>query len=246
MAKTRQSPTLAFGVEPSNRNYRLRLARYRYQSEALSRLLPDGPGKVLDAGCGRGRLPRYWAKWSAQIKQPTFTGFDLLPEKLALAKDSGYETLVQQDITKSWQFHDASFDAVICEQVLEHLDDQAFAFALGEMRRVLRPGGAVLIGTPVFKQIEALFVPVFSPINKLFHKLKDANNPGHEQHLTLNQLTKCVQKAGFSVDQARGFRIFTLPNNWLEDSLWYYDWQRKLGKQHPGWCIEATLTAIKQ
>jgi len=161
MTKTKQSPTLAFEVEPSNRNYRLRLARYRYQSEALSRLLPDGPGKILDAGCGRGRLPRYWAKWGAQTRQPAFMGFDLLQGKLTLAKDSGYETLVQQDITRPWKFDDTCFDAVICEQVLEHLDDQDLGFALGEMHRVLRPGGAVLIGTPVFKQIEALFVPIF-------------------------------------------------------------------------------------
>jgi SAM-dependent methyltransferase len=239
-----KKPILAFEVEPSNRKYRLRLARYRYQSEALANLLPDGASQVLDAGCGRGRLPRYWAKWGPAQKQVAFTGFDLLAEKLELAKDCGYEHLLQQDITQPWQFADASFDAVICEQVLEHLDDQALAFALGEMKRVLKPGGAVLIGTPVFKQIEAIFVPIFSPINKLLHKLKDANDPGHEQHLTIKQLTENVQKAGFSVKSARGFRVFTLPNNWLEDSLWYYQWQQNLGKKHPGWCIEATLTAI--
>lgn len=243
--KVMSKPVLAFEVEPSNRKFRLRLARYRYQSEALAELLPEGPSQVLDAGCGRGRLPRYWARWGPKQKQASFTGFDLLPDKLELSKNCGYEKLVQQDITQPWQFADASFDAVICEQVLEHLDDAALGFALGEMKRVLKPGGAVLIGTPVFKQIEALFVPLFSPINKLLHKLKDANDPGHEQHLTIKQLTDCVQKAGFKVKNARGFRVFTLPNNWLEDSEGYYQWQQNIGKKHPGWCIEATLTAIK-
>jgi len=236
---------LAFDVEPSNRKFRLRLARYRYQSEALADLLPDGPSRVLDAGCGRGRLPRYWAKWGPEAKNVSFTGFDLLPEKLDLAKNCGYEKLYLQDITQPWQFESGSFDAVVCEQVLEHLDDRALSFALSEMYRVLKPGGAVLIGTPVFKQIEAVFVPIFSPINKLIHKLKDANDPGHEQHLTIGELTARVQNAGFTLKSARGFRVFTLPNNWLEDSLWYYQWQQKLGKKHPGWCIEATLTAIK-
>lgn len=64
-----KNSTLAFEVEPSNRKYRLRLARYRYQSEALAELLPEGTSQVLDARCGRGRLPRYWAKWGPHQKK---------------------------------------------------------------------------------------------------------------------------------------------------------------------------------
>lgn len=41
---------------------------------------------------------------------------------------------------------DATFDAVICMHVLEHVDDQK---ALSEMRRVLRPGGMAFVMVPI-------------------------------------------------------------------------------------------------
>ena len=238
---SRKTAVLAYEVEPSNRRFRLRLARYRFQSEALSRALPPGPSRVLDAGCGRGRLPRYWRRWGAPDKQPEFTGFDLLPEKLQQAGDSGYARLLQQDIARPWPFPDGDFDAVVCEQVLEHLDDTALAFALGELRRVLRPGGVALIGTPVFKKLEAWLVPLWQPLNLWLHRLRGKKDPDHEQHLTLEQLRARVGEAGLQVEQARGFRIMTLPANWLEDYEWYYRLQQGLGARFPGACIEATL-----
>lgn len=41
---------------------------------------------------------------------------------------------------------DAEYDRIICSHVLEHVDD---AKALGEMRRMLKPGGKLAIMTPV-------------------------------------------------------------------------------------------------
>ncbi len=43
---------------------------------------------------------------------------------------------------------DASLDCVVCSHVLEHADD---ARALGEMRRVLRPGGCIVIMIPIIE-----------------------------------------------------------------------------------------------
>jgi SAM-dependent methyltransferase len=43
---------------------------------------------------------------------------------------------------------DASLDCVVCSHVLEHVDD---ARALGEMRRVLRPGGCIVIMIPIIE-----------------------------------------------------------------------------------------------
>lgn len=47
-------------------------------------------------------------------------------------------------------FADARFDAVLCNSVLEH--DRRFWLTLAEIRRVTRPGGWIVIGTPGFRR----------------------------------------------------------------------------------------------
>ncbi len=54
--------------------------------------------------------------------------------------------MIKMDIT-SIQFADDSFDVILCSHVLEHVpDDQR---AMGELRRVLRPGGWAIIQSPL-------------------------------------------------------------------------------------------------
>jgi ubiquinone/menaquinone biosynthesis C-methylase UbiE len=43
-------------------------------------------------------------------------------------------------------FPEGSFDTILCSHVLEHVDDRK---ALGEMHRILRQGGLLLMMTPV-------------------------------------------------------------------------------------------------
>jgi SAM-dependent methyltransferase len=49
-------------------------------------------------------------------------------------------------------FKDASFDCVISSQVIEHIPYDEVLFS--EMRRVLRPGGMLIIGTPDYATVE--------------------------------------------------------------------------------------------
>ena len=98
-------------------------------------------GDVLEVAVGTGlNLPHYPA-------DVTLTGVDLSPRMLeqarARAADLGREiTLVEAD-AQALPFPDASFDTAVCTLGLCGIPDDRAAIA--EMRRVLRPGGRLLL-----------------------------------------------------------------------------------------------------
>jgi SAM-dependent methyltransferase len=93
--------------------------------------------RVLDLGCRSGALTRHL------LAGNTVVGLDVDRAALAKARTLGIDT-VEADVEEPLPFPDASFDAVVCGELLEHLrfPDEVVA----EIRRVLRPGG-VLVGS---------------------------------------------------------------------------------------------------
>ena len=97
------------------------------------------PRRLLVVGCGTG----VEAAALAQRLDARVTGIDIAA---AFDQDAGKVVeLIYGDATRM-VFDDASFDCVYCYHVLEHIPD--FRAALVEMRRVLKPGGSYMIGTP--------------------------------------------------------------------------------------------------
>lgn len=105
--------------------------------------IADG-ARVLDVGCGTGRL----AAWIAERvgAAGVVAGIDPLAERveLARARSGGIHFAVGQ-AEDLGAFGDASFDRVCLSSVFHWIDDKAKA--LGEVRRVLRAGGRVGITT---------------------------------------------------------------------------------------------------
>ena len=94
--------------------------------------------RVLDAGCGRttrlaGRRDRI-----AEL-----VGVDLDPA--AAAENRGLDRFVAADLCHELPLADSSFDLVYANFVVEHLEAPAVAFR--EWRRVLRPGGSLVLLT---------------------------------------------------------------------------------------------------
>lgn len=108
------------------------------------------PGsRVLDAGCGASIFPVYLAKIGQQV-----TGLDLhVPLGLNEAHDVAVNYCEGQ--LTELPFEDASFDNIFCISVIEHLGHEGAPAALAEMRRVLKPGGRLLVTTDFYEDANA-------------------------------------------------------------------------------------------
>ncbi len=107
------------------------------------RLELEEGARVLDVGCGTGRL----AHWIAERvgAKGAVAGIDPLEERIQIARSRGgasFELGWAEDLRA---FEDASFDAVCMASVFHWIADKARALA--EVRRVLRPGGQLGVTT---------------------------------------------------------------------------------------------------
>jgi SAM-dependent methyltransferase len=103
------------------------------------RLLGEGPGRLIDVGCGGGVHAIEFANrgW-------TVIGVDTSEEQLRLARARGVD-VVSADAS-ALPFADEEFDAAV--SMFTHTDVGDFALVVSEVARVLRPNGAfVYLGT---------------------------------------------------------------------------------------------------
>ncbi|MET9341607.1 class I SAM-dependent methyltransferase [Nonomuraea sp. NPDC003804] len=111
---------------------------------AMLRLAGDVSGaRILDVGCGAGHYAAELAARGAQV-----VGIEGSATLLrhARARVNGHAELLLHDLEEPLGFAaDASFDGVLCALVYEHVRNRAQL--LGELRRVLRPGGWLLVST---------------------------------------------------------------------------------------------------
>lgn len=98
--------------------------------------------RVLDAGCGAGGYVTAMAAAGADA-----AGIEYMADKVAewQARHPG-DDRVRQGTLAAIDFPDASFDAVLLNEVLEHVPDDRQA--LQEIFRVLKPGGTLFMFTP--------------------------------------------------------------------------------------------------
>lgn len=94
---------------------------------------------VLDVGCGTGALTREVVKSAGSA-----TGLDLSESMLGVARQVCPTVTFQQGNVAELPFDDSSFDAVVSAFMLMFVPDPKQA--VGEMRRVLRPGGRLAAG----------------------------------------------------------------------------------------------------
>ena len=121
-------------------------ARFGYMRRVLVEELRINPSglRVLDIGCGGGLLAEEFARLGCEV-----TGVDPSKESLSVgrrhATSQGLTIQYQAAVGEALPFTDASFDAVYCCDVLEHVSDLSRVIA--ETVRALKPRGTYFFDT---------------------------------------------------------------------------------------------------
>ena len=154
--------------------------------------------RLLDIGCGRGFYLPLYHSLGASI---TGVERDAEPFSAATLQAKRYDASVLQASADRLPFGDASFDAVVMSEILEHLPSPALA--LTEARRVLCDEGLLLITVP-----NANYPLLWDPINWLLERttgkpIRTGPLAGiwanHERLYDAKRLTEEVEAAGFRV-----------------------------------------------
>lgn len=179
-----------FGLFDRIRSYLLKHPR-----ALLARILPKVPaipsqvkgGKILDVGCGTGETIAQLGELGWNVY-----GLDIDKNAVSAANRHGLENVSYGSWQEMKKFPDNFFDAIRLYHVIEHLDDPAECLAL--IRRKLKAGGELLVGTPNAASFAA----------KIFRSFwYNFDSPRHLFLFTPNNLTRLVKAKGFSVSTVR-------------------------------------------
>lgn len=174
-------------VEAADYDYRaydspVWLQRYwqRKRHEIILNFVGDA-SSVLDIGCGSSRII---------LDLKNAVGMDILQRKLRWLQPS-HEKLVRGS-TFSLPFKNASFDAVINSEVIEHVPKSPEI--MDEMWRVLRPGGTMILGTPDYDRWS------WVALEYIYGKvLPGAYAHEHITHYTQESLAAAITARGFEI-----------------------------------------------
>ncbi|KTS92478.1 hypothetical protein NS183_00030 [Microbacterium testaceum] len=104
--------------------------------------LPTGEGIVVDAGCGTGRMLTHLAALGVS----PLAGVDLSPAMVSHARSAHPAVPIEVAELTALPFPDAGVRGILCWYAIIHSDADDVARIFREARRVLGPGGVLLVG----------------------------------------------------------------------------------------------------
>jgi len=184
------------GTLPKPGSERSQLRRARKFLDQISRLLGQAPAntRLLDVGCSSGAFLNAAARLGYEAH-----GVEPAPKAAATAQAAGLD--VRQGLLQEAGYADDEFDAVTLLEVIEHL--QHPGELLQECRRILRPGGIMMIGTGNAASWS------MAAMGAKWEYLDIVKHGGHVSFFTPDSLAVLAERNGFSVAavHTRGVRF---------------------------------------
>lgn len=131
--------------------------------------------KILDAGCGTGYLLQFVCSGEKGV------GVDISGEALKMARELfPQHKFIKADMAKL-PFSNEYFDKIFSFNVIEHLEDQEKA--MGELKRVLKKGGIIVLGTNIKDSLSWRLFKFFL-----------GGDPTHKREFTTSEFVDFVRK----------------------------------------------------
>jgi 2-polyprenyl-3-methyl-5-hydroxy-6-metoxy-1,4-benzoquinol methylase len=167
---------------------RLRRWREARKVRIYRRAIGEGRRRILDVGCGSGRLLSMLREHGAPAWE--LEGIDVGEDAVRRCRAKGFRAEATR--IEAFEAADGAFDAVILMQILEHLDDPRGALA--RLSALLRPGGVLVLETP---NVGGLDYRLFrGRYWGMYHF------PRHWNLFSTTALTRLLEDAGFAVERA--------------------------------------------
>jgi len=147
----KQKGTTVAHHRPDGMSFWLQMGNYeRTRYRLVASFFPNRQGQLLDVGCHKGGLRKFLPP------EIEYFGVDMIAE-------NPHGAVVRVNLNKPvLPFEDASFDALVCTAVLEHVFYPLEL--LREMARVLKEEGRALVSVPNDRGLSSIFSALFLPV----------------------------------------------------------------------------------
>jgi malonyl-CoA O-methyltransferase len=162
---------------------------------------------ILEIGCGTGKNTSFLAQIGENVHALDFSAGMIEKAKRKVRAENARFSMA--DLTQTWPCEDESYHLIVCNLVLEHIEDLSFVFS--EAFRVLKKRGRFLINElHPFRQYEgekARFSKgaEVTEIPAFVHHISDFTNAASDHGLTLMNIDEWWHEA----DQNKPPRIVT-------------------------------------
>jgi SAM-dependent methyltransferase len=177
--------------------------------KAFELLDPEPRGRLLDVAAGSGVTAEILTSRGWEV-----SAVDISEALVERIRARGIEDARRHDLsTGPLPYPDATFQAVLAGEIIEHLVDTA-GF-VRELARVLLPGGVAVVTTP---NLASLQNRVRLLLGRYPHYMEhELGGDGHVRAYTARTLTDQLERGGLRVERLRGTFVPFVPQALLTD-----------------------------
>ncbi len=210
---------------------------FRAQVDIVMKMLDSEQGLILDIGCAAGAEVQPLLSRGFRI-----VGVDYSEEMVRLAHQQ-FGALEGVNFCRadaeSLPFASASFDHVVCLGVFEYLS--TYDRCLQEIKRVLRPGGVVILSVPTRISLDRISysictrtaIPLWRVIKRLLGKPTSGQPIGQRWNRCIPWLVpELLRKFGFNPEHSAysGFLLFPLGELWPAAQFRLFLWMERFSE----------------